>query len=153
METLIEMAKRDAYFTNLDKNYGWKQCLVYVFFYFLFKWFGYIVEDGACNNYSSGKTLNPRRHWNLDFNIPNVFSILTRVLLCARLNVVCGPGAANTNFELSCTSTTIIWGLYVHNATHPVVLLVLDSRYILASWTEPGHFASTFVIMWEASHI
>lgn len=41
----------------------------------------------------SGQTLSPRRHWNLDFNIQNVFSILTRVLLCARLNVVCGPGA------------------------------------------------------------
>ena len=41
----------------------------------------------------SGQTLSPRRHWNLDFNIPNVFSISPWVLQCARLNVVCGPGA------------------------------------------------------------
>jgi hypothetical protein len=130
----------------------------------------------------SGQTLSPRRHWNLDFNIPNVFSILTRVLLCARFNVVCGPGAGLGYGVMSvgrhgyprsprihpsnCPAIKYkLWAiLHKHNYMRSMICsecnspswnlrLKLDSRYILASWTEPGHFASTLVIMWEASHI
>ena len=130
----------------------------------------------------SGQTLSPRRHWNLDFNIPNVFSILTRVLLCARFNVVCGPGAGLGYGVMSvgrhgyprsprihpsnCPAIKYkLWAiLHKHNYMRSMICsecnspfwnlrLKLDSRYIMASWTEPGHFASTLVIMWEASHI
>ena len=129
----------------------------------------------------SGQTLSPRRHWNLDFNIPNVCSTLTRVLLCARLNAVCGPGAglgygvmsvgrhgyprSPRRYPSNCPAIKYKlwdilhkhnnWGLYFIKCNAPCWNLAfkLDLRYILASWTEPGHFASTLVIMLEASHI
>ena len=39
----------------------------------LFAQSGYIVEATITSHARSGQTLSPRRHWNLDFNIPNVF--------------------------------------------------------------------------------
>ena len=119
METLIEMAKRAAYLTDLDKNDGWKQCLVFCFFNLndfckcvlasFVQPLHPFVERGhlfAQRLYCGGRCMQQLHcmpipdkllvHVDIwiwtSISIPYI-SILTRVLLCARLNVVCGPGA------------------------------------------------------------
>ena len=92
----------------------------------------------------SGQTLNLRRHWNLDFNIPNVCSTLTRVLVqgtgwwaSGGMDILGLLGdthrialRSNTNFEISCTSTTIMRSIF-HKMQRTLLKFSVQIRFAI----------------------